>query len=428
MANMLRAIRKQRSRFIERYIIPKRRAKKSALVDEYIRRLNSKERRQNIPIKVGFVVQMPEIWNKEAPVYERMIKDPRFDPWLIVVPAYNLVTRKLGQYGKELEYFKSTYPNANILTSKELSSSFRKLKDCGFDYIFYQRCWEMYIPKALHTNQVLKFAKTCYIPYHYHDLEAPDSYYSTRFFNNLYVLFCSSKMQANAYQPTYGRHSIFLGYPPLSSARFDDIPDYQRLRLAWTPRWTTDPFYGGSTFWKYKDNFVALKRSNPELSILLRPHPLTFPHMIQTGRMSVTDVQTYRTQNENAGVSFDKNKDFGVTLQNIDVIISDYSSIIIESLMCGKIILYCGDEPSGTPGKVLSEVFQCSYRCSSWDEIVSTIKLLQSGEDPLAPARKQLSEKIQQFHYNCPERIIEYIIKDSCGVPFRQVIDFTQSE
>ena len=33
-------------------------------------------------IKVAFVSQMPEVWDKQAPVYERMAADDRFDVWI----------------------------------------------------------------------------------------------------------------------------------------------------------------------------------------------------------------------------------------------------------------------------------------------------------------------------------------------------------
>ena len=52
-----------------------------------------KRKRANDRIKVGFIVQMPQVWDKESPVYERMTADSQFDPWLIVVPSYD---RALG--------------------------------------------------------------------------------------------------------------------------------------------------------------------------------------------------------------------------------------------------------------------------------------------------------------------------------------------
>ena len=66
--------------------------------------------KRNLPrdkIKVSFIVQMPEIWDKEAPVFEALLRDDRFDACLIVVPHYDYSKDKLCSYGDELEYFRN---------------------------------------------------------------------------------------------------------------------------------------------------------------------------------------------------------------------------------------------------------------------------------------------------------------------------------
>ena len=141
MNNIFSMLRRRRSEIIER-AAAKKPEKEAQQMGRRVAHLNALRRKSDRRIKVGFVVQMPEIWNKEAPIYEKMAEDSRFDPWLIVVPSFNLVTNKLGSYGKELEYFQQSYPNAHILTASDLSEDFRRLKRCGFDYGFYQRCWE----------------------------------------------------------------------------------------------------------------------------------------------------------------------------------------------------------------------------------------------------------------------------------------------
>ena len=61
------------------------------------RTYQKKKKNKNNKIKVGFLVQMAEIWDKEAPVYEKMVSDNRFDVYLIIVPHYDLSTNKLSQ-------------------------------------------------------------------------------------------------------------------------------------------------------------------------------------------------------------------------------------------------------------------------------------------------------------------------------------------
>ena len=129
------------------------------------RTYQKKKKNKNNKIKVGFLVQMAEIWDKEAPVYEKMVSDNRFDVYLIIVPHYDLSTNKLSKYSTEKYYFLRKYPDANIIL---LNNILDNPIDSSYDYIFYQRCWENYLPKQLRCKNVIKYAMTCYIPYCYH--------------------------------------------------------------------------------------------------------------------------------------------------------------------------------------------------------------------------------------------------------------------
>ena len=81
-----------------RYFMKRKRA------DRCISKLLRKKSDHNV-ISVAFIVQMPEIWDKEAPVFEAMLSDARFSARLIVVPSYDIAKRQISEYGNELEYF-----------------------------------------------------------------------------------------------------------------------------------------------------------------------------------------------------------------------------------------------------------------------------------------------------------------------------------
>ena len=82
--------------------------------------LNKKKKKVRSAIKVGFIVQMPEVWDKIAPVYEKMVKDKRFAAWLIIVPKYDFVQKTEGDYGEECEYFLKKYPDCNYIIYDKL--------------------------------------------------------------------------------------------------------------------------------------------------------------------------------------------------------------------------------------------------------------------------------------------------------------------
>ncbi|MBR2746520.1 MAG: CDP-glycerol glycerophosphotransferase family protein [Erysipelotrichaceae bacterium] len=377
-----------------------------------VKKLNINRKRNDTSIKVGFIVQMPEVWDKEAPVYELMMEDKQFDPWLIVIPSYNATSKSLNAYGRELLFFQNKYQFANILTSRQLHEDFSGLKAQGFDYIFYQRCWESYLPDLLHTSKVIKYAKTCYIPYGFHFFNESLTYYKTRFFNSLYMFYCSNQQQFERYSSITKLKAAYLGFPGLCRTPNRSILRQNELRILWTPRWETSLRYGGSTFYDYKDCFVTLKQNSPYYKIVMRPHPLTFRHAIQTGKMSRNEIDEYIKKNKQAGIIFDENEDIKDTVEKTDVMITDFSSVIISALLCGVVIIYTGKKTDETPNVILQQVLDCCYHANNWDDVISILDAIKNNNDPLCEQRVILAEMIRKEHANSDKAILMSIIRD----------------
>jgi hypothetical protein len=385
-----------------------------ARTNRLIRKLSAKKRTAGSPIKVGYIVQVPAFWNKQAPVYEQMTRDPRFDPWLIVVPTYGEITRSWEAYGAELSYFQKLYPSAQILTSAELSENFRGLKKQGFDYVFFQRCWEAYLPRGLRTRRVLRWAKTCYIPYAFHCFKPYSTYYETRFFTSLSLLFCCSQSQSLSYPASGRRKAVFLGYPSLDGLRARPTGN-RRLRLLWTPRWSDNARYGGTTFFAYKDRFFELAERFPELEILFRPHPLTFENAVLTGQMTPESVEAYQRRCIESGIRFDDNASIDDTLPTIDVLLSDFSSILVDAAVMGKAIVYCGGRAEAEPDETMARILQCVYPADSWEDAAELLVRLIRGEDPKREARNTLSAQLAAEHKNSTAAILQYLADDAGG-------------
>lgn len=59
-------------------------------------------------IRVGFIMQLPGVWDKVQPVFEEMLSDERFVPVGIVVPKYeryDIGVRPFGEWGEEWDFF-----------------------------------------------------------------------------------------------------------------------------------------------------------------------------------------------------------------------------------------------------------------------------------------------------------------------------------
>lgn len=337
------------------------------------------------PIKVAFLVQMPEIWDKQKAVYEAMVESDRFEPWLVVVPSYDFREDKLGGYGAELEFFKKNYPDAKMLLAITPQGAVENLAAYRFDYVFYQRPYEHYLPEELHTKYVVRYARTCYLPYSFFCDLYWKAYFQTEFFRYLCVFFCSNKTQPQAVKTFSLRKNVHCGYPVLESVT--QAPERPIRTITWTPRWTEEAQYGGSSFLKFKDAFLSLS-DLPDTDIIIRPHPLMFDNFVKCGKITAEDVTAYRQALSERNILLDSTPYVNTTLEKTDILITDFSSIVVNFFVTGKPIIYC----SSTDIRFSPEyqaILDCSYIAHNWDDVMRYTGMLRSGEDPLSQKRKE---------------------------------------
>lgn len=372
----------------------------------HLKKWSKKMAGQKRPIRVGFIAQMPEVWDKEAPVYEAMRDSEDFDVKLIVIPNWSLAANDFCDPGKNTYFFtKYTeaidgYQNKNWLDLKSLS----------LDYVFYQRCYEKYLPKQYRTKEVIKYARTCYIPYYYSGIIDEDSYYKTPFFNNLYLFFCSSEEQKESINRINTSKVVYLGYPALERLGNTE-QNIKNPVVLWTPRWTNDKKYGGTNFFNYYKMIPTLVRDFPGISLILRPHPLTFENAIREGRMTEDDVKRYKKDMDDLGVIFDQNELIEDTFEKTDILITDYTSAMIHFCKTEKPIIYCS-EMCLNYSSGFKEIIDCSYKASCWNDVRKFISWILSEYDPLKEKRETIAEKYKKIDTNASASILEYIQKD----------------
>lgn len=363
-----------------------------------------KKRNADRKIRVGFLAQMPEVWDKEKPVYEAMMNDDAFEPVLIVVPNRNIVTDQFEELASD-NYFLTNYAEA---VPARKNDSWMDLKELYLDYLFYPRCYENYLPKQYHTYNTVRFTRPCYIPYCYHVLAEPKGYYSTSFFSNTYRMFCCSQDALERVPAKFKKRSVFLGYPSLESIGGSSY-DSSHPTILWMPRWTEDMQYGGTTFYAYKDKVLGLKQSSSEL--ILRPHPLMFQNAIKSERMTPDEIDAYKERVKKSGALFDSNELIEDTFDNTDILITDLSSAIISYFLSGKPIIYCTKTDIGFVG-VFSDIIECSYLAEDWDDVVRFVRNLTDGVDPLKEKREAVARKYREVQGRSAVKIASFIKED----------------
>lgn len=368
----------------------------------------------NHRIKVGFLCQDPGLWGNVEPIFKAMLKKDDFEPVLIVIPPIDFKSMNL-YLDYDTNYFVNNYPNALRAYNENLE--LLDLKALDFDYLFYPRPYDGYIPEEYRSNNTVKYVKNCYVPYGYCGTENTLSLHTDPiFFRNIYFLFMESEftrdMMFNARGETAqkGLQKIMnLGYPPLEP--FLRKTSRNEIKsILWTPRWSYDENYGGSHFLEYREMLFELKKQYPQMEIIFRPHPLLFDEMEKQGFMTKEEMEDYLNGLKNEGIIVDRGTPFEEALDRGDLLITDYSSIMIQWILCDKPLIYC-------PSQIrlygfFSEIEENSYVADSKEEILNYVERIVAGDDEKKKGREILVSKAKKEHLGATERIVEAIRVD----------------
>lgn len=355
-----------------------------------LKKLSQKKSVADRPIRVGFIVQMPEIWDKEYPVYRAMVEHKDFAPYLIVE--------------QNRPYFAQFVAGDNIIEKNE------SIK--GLDYVFYQRPYNNYLPKYLRSNNVIKYAKACYIPYAFWPF-AGDSLcgYNPDFYNNLYMGFLESEECVKLISQRLNSpltKLMYRGNPVFDDIKCEEPKAYNNV--LWTPRWTYNEGVGGSHFLEYKDKFIELGKSSNGKTVL-RPHPLAFANYVNKGYMSEAEVESYKESLRDNGIILDSNKMISDTFADTDILITDISSVVMMFFLTGKPIIFCKSDEKMVPD--FERITEGMYLADSWEDVLEHYNNLKQGNDYLYEKRAKIAEDILNDVKDSSDKILEELLKDS---------------
>lgn len=364
--------------------------------------------------RVGFLVQMPEVWDKELDVYNELKSRESVDVVMIVVPPFDIKFQKL-ESGYEDNYFIKEYPDAiRGIGDNGKPIDIEKLE---LDYVFYQRPYDEYLPKELRSSELVKKTRCCYIPYGY---ACADAFLGMNtdpeFFRNIYFGFIDSRYIQKKLEKKFRRncmqglqHFEYLGYPSL--APYLGMGQTEQVhKILWTPRWSYDPQIGGSHFLEYKNAMVNLVEDHPELHLTIRPHPLMLDELVRKNLISEEETKAYLKWITEKNIAWDTGSVINVALEDADVLVTDFSSIMVNYFVTGKPIVYCDK------GIVLNEICEkmmaCMYVAHDWNDVEMYLLKLSYGDDPLKKARLDLIQQEFADSKNAASKIADRIEAD----------------
>lgn len=369
-------------------------------------------------INVLFVIQYPEMWNSEKSVYKAVREDKRFNAILLTVPKLECVSYtelKLEKTNAASDFFKAQGLPFHEAVVNGALADISLLKP---DLIFIQRPYSHYMPENLKFDRLSDHAIICYIPYGYEFVNNVhlDIEYNTVFINNVYCCFAENSetrdfiRKSSLVDYRIGLRNIFdLGYP-----RFDLIDTIEknvskRNSVLWTPRWSVSDENDRSYFFDYYDVLIGFFRDHPQMNMIIRPHPLMFKHFIEKGIMSEKEIDDLKASIEKMpNVSLDPNVDYLETFSQSDILVSDFSSLIIEYYATNKPTLYCGDSAGfNSVGRAMDKGL---YHINNAEELVSTLEYLSCHKDKFFKYNKKVIQRLIKRNGNIGEAVKNAIL------------------
>ena len=371
-------------------------------------------------IKVFYICQYIQGWNKIADVINSMIDDDEID---IHILAFPMEINKFPE-NEEFLFWKNKF--GDYVINAVSNNEWFDLKKENPDYVFVQRPYDIYLPEKYSCKELAKYTKLCYIPYGFILAKLQKVTLQKEFLENLYMFFADNHYEyeyakdiIESFNDNNKRLCFDLGYPILDAIKekqqnysaFKQIKK-RNLNIIWTPRWTTDEEYCGTTFFENKDKIVEYGKRNDCL-IVFRPHPLAFDNFISKGLMTKKEVTNYLKNYQNSNMIYDKSGDYYDTFKDSDVLITDFSSIVVEYLLFNKPIILCGGDIKNKYNHIMKKIRSVCYNVKNWNEIESILIKLNNGNDTKRKKRTNLiKELFGNYDGMVSKRIVNCIKND----------------
>lgn len=376
-------------------------------------------------MKIAFIVEVPEVWNSIRSVYEAAEKN-NIDTLLLCIPntrdymhEYKINEEKTN---KAKDFFNSLgMDSTNALCA---DGKWFDLKKYNPDYVIYTRPYDTEYPEPYKSYSVCEYTRICYIPYAFSQTNGPlfKTTFAPKFILSTYLTFAPSKIRLNDCKNVYfwqvfrkTNNFEYLGFP-----RFDLLKEFNNdneksiKTIAWLPRWSFNngPGQKKSHFMDFYKPLMQFMQEHKDINLIIRPHPLMFQSIIDNDILTANQVDDIRRQIENEpNISLDNDKDYLPLLKKADVLISDFTSLLIEYFVSGKPIIYCDNSDGFNADAALMD--STLYHANDWDELEQILTELINGNDAEYDKRQQaIGQLMPQNAGKIGESIVHYLTQD----------------
>ena len=374
-------------------------------------------------LSVAFVVCDASMFSGES-VFQAMLSDGRFDPFIAVVPRVSRGEEFLkASLEKTLSTLRAKFGDAVRCMYDPTTGEAQSL-DGMADLVFTSIAYDDQTLEQYTALPVSRFALVALIPYGYAGQLLADLK-KLVFLPQMVLpwrLFVPTRnvmgMWANA-NPLLRDNMTVCGYPKMDRLAQIHVRDNRPKTLLVCPHHTLERGTDGlelSNFLKYADFFLRLPEEFPDVRFVFRPHPLLFVRLATPKWWGPERTAEYeRRMRAHPNVEFQQGGDYFDAFVNSDAMIHDCGSFFGEYFYTGHPQCYLLENASVlerefTPlGRRMHEHVDHAF-CE--DDIRGFVCKVVAGEDPGSEDRERFAqEEVCAFHPRSTERVLEEVTR-----------------
>jgi hypothetical protein len=385
------------------------------------------------PIKVVFLTFYFEAWDALADVHSQMLNDERFDVTVVSIPR---------RFRKE-EPFADEDKVSAFLTEqgvKHLSFNFddslvglAKLRELTPDYVFINYPWQRNYQPGYRVEALSEFTKVCYVPYYSLALvNEPGEigvtpYLFTQRSNQLASLvFTQDANTLDAYAKTSrGNGYVHLTGTPKIDALLRKVNESDphwplnnpgNRKMVWAPHHSfSQSWFNFGMFPKISGQMLHFAKSNPQLDILMRPHPIMFGNVVASGVRTEEELNLWlREWNSLPNTAIDSEGDIAPLFAAADVFVTDGISFLGEyPLATGKPAIFFENDshwPWSPIGKIAARANIHVQTFQEFEDVFQDIA--EHGLPDLSGEITALQSAAQPYPGQAAQKIVEVVRHD----------------
>lgn len=372
-------------------------------------KVQEKTRRGEV-LNIIFFAIYKSVWKYES-LYKLLVKDPRFNPVILVCPVVNMgKDHMLRELDSCYDYFKNK--NYNVIKSFNTETGeYLDARKLNPDIIFYTNPYEGLIDNRYYIKNFRRYL-TCYVSYGYCITR---NYIGARLLlcKLIWRMFCEEDRVVKAAQHKHSLENyIHTGYP-LADELINRRPVNNDWKLAnntlkkviWAPHHTIENegvrfdngFLKLSGFLILAENMLQLaeKYAN-KIQFIFKPHPLLKAKLYKHPDWGKEKTDKYY-QSWVAGVNTALlDGEYNDAFVTSDAIIHDCGSFTLEYLYTCKPGFYCSEMlPLEQFNEIAQEAYNCYYTGTTITEIENFLnQTVINGIDPLKERREQFFKRV----------------------------------